>query len=109
MFWNGKPLAWRHELGIAQGRCVLLFAGKFEPKKKPLELMHAVRMLPSQAVLIMVGSGELETQVRSIALGDPERFRILPFQKIKVACPWSTGWPICLYYHQPLARRGALQ
>src|SRR5262249_48920429 len=32
---------WRLELGIAPDRCVLLFAGKFEPKKRPLELMQA--------------------------------------------------------------------
>src|SRR5205814_2296657 len=30
--------------------------------------------------LLMVGSGELEGEVRALASSDPERFRVLPFQ-----------------------------
>jgi glycosyltransferase involved in cell wall biosynthesis len=72
---------WRRELQISNDRCVLLYAGKFEPKKRPLELMRAVRALAnSDLVLVMVGSGELDREVKAFAASDPERFRVLSFQ-----------------------------
>jgi glycosyltransferase involved in cell wall biosynthesis len=72
---------WRQELGIADDRCVILFAGKFERKKRPLELMRAVQALSDrQHVLVMIGGGELETDVKSLAAQIPDRFRVLPFQ-----------------------------
>jgi glycosyltransferase involved in cell wall biosynthesis len=72
---------WRYQLGITRDQCVLLFAGKFERKKKPLELMRAVRaLIKSEPVLVMVGSGELEAEVKTLAASDRERFRVLPFQ-----------------------------
>ncbi|MCC6212372.1 MAG: glycosyltransferase [Burkholderiales bacterium] len=72
---------WRRELGIAQGTRVLLFAGKFEPRKRPLELMRAflAAELP-ESVLVMVGDGELGDEVKRIAGGAPERLHVLPFQ-----------------------------
>jgi glycosyltransferase involved in cell wall biosynthesis len=72
---------WRKALGVSPDECVMLFAGKFEKKKCPLELMQAVRNLAKpNVVLIMVGNGELDEQVRTIAAADPRRFRVLPFQ-----------------------------
>jgi len=72
---------WRERIGIASGQIVLLFAGKFERKKRPVELMRAVQAIPdSSVVLVMVGNGELESEVRAIAESDPTRFRVLPFQ-----------------------------
>lgn len=72
---------WRKQLGISSNRCVLLFAGKFERKKQPMELMRAVLGLKNlETVLVMVGSGELEAEVRALAATNPERFRVLPFQ-----------------------------
>ena len=72
---------WREELGLHQDRCVLLFAGKFERKKRPIELMQAVLALHDpNCVLILVGNGELEQQVSTLAAANPERFRVLPFQ-----------------------------
>jgi len=60
---------------------VLLFAGKFERKKRPIELMQAVLTLNDPTcVLILVGNGELERQVNTIAAAHPDRFRVLPFQ-----------------------------
>src|SRR5207248_2868597 len=71
----------RQELGIADDRCVILFAGKFERKKQPLELMRAVAALPHrQQTLVMVGGGELDAEVKATADEDPDRFRVLPFQ-----------------------------
>jgi len=76
-----EAAAWRRQLGIAEERCVLLFAGKFERKKRPLELMQAVCALPEPApVLVMVGSGKLEPEVKTLAAANPARFRVLPFQ-----------------------------
>jgi glycosyltransferase involved in cell wall biosynthesis len=76
-----EAVRWRQQLGIDRDRCVLLFAGKFEHKKQPLELMRAVQTLTNPApLLVMVGSGELEAEVKTLAVSDPERFRVLPFQ-----------------------------
>ncbi len=72
---------WRQELGIAKDRGVLLFAGKLERKKRPIELMRAAQSLDgSKYVLIVVGNGELENEANDLARADPERFRLLPFQ-----------------------------
>ncbi len=72
---------WRRELGIAPGQTVLLYAGKFEPKKRPAELMRAVaRRREPGLVLVLVGGGELQAEVDAIAAADPSRFRVLPFQ-----------------------------
>jgi glycosyltransferase involved in cell wall biosynthesis len=76
-----KARQWRQELAIAVDQSVLLFAGKLERKKRPLELMRAVLALTdAKPVLIMVGSGELETEVKTLAAAYPKRFRVLPFQ-----------------------------
>jgi len=72
---------WRSELGIAPDHKVLLYAGKFEPKKRPTELMRAVGQIPDPSlVLVMVGAGALQPQIDAIAAGQPKRFRVLPFQ-----------------------------
>jgi len=76
-----EAACWRHQLEIPADSCVLLFAGKFERKKRPLELMRAVLALPDRRVtLIMLGAGELESKVKALASSDPDRFRVLPFQ-----------------------------
>ena len=72
---------WRQQLGIQDGRPVLLFAGKFERKKRPMELMRAVQALGDpNLVLVLIGGGELEAEINAVAAADPERFRVLPFQ-----------------------------
>jgi glycosyltransferase involved in cell wall biosynthesis len=76
-----QAAAWRKELGIEDHRIVLLFAGKFEDKKRPLALMRAVKDHDdSNVMLVMVGDGELGDQVRQIAQSAPDRFRVLSFQ-----------------------------
>ena len=78
---EGEAARWRQELGIAKDAMVLLFAGKFEPRKQPLELMRLVAALPNpMVVLILVGGGELQPQVEALAAAQLSRFRVLPFQ-----------------------------
>jgi glycosyltransferase involved in cell wall biosynthesis len=72
---------WRAELQIGADRKVLLYAGKFEAKKRPVELMRAVARLPDPAVvLILVGAGPLQAEIEAFAATEPSRFRMLPFQ-----------------------------
>jgi glycosyltransferase involved in cell wall biosynthesis len=72
---------WRAELGISPYHVVVLFAGKFERKKRPLELMRALQEIaPVNCVGVMVGDGPLKTEVDGIAAERPDMFRVLPFQ-----------------------------
>ncbi|HEV3436436.1 MAG TPA: glycosyltransferase family 4 protein [Gemmata sp.] len=73
-------IAWRKELGIERDRQVILFAGKFEPKKRPLDLLNAFRQTaPERTALLFVGSGPLESELRRAAAGVPDTF-FAPFQ-----------------------------
>ncbi|HEX5397667.1 MAG TPA: glycosyltransferase family 4 protein [Verrucomicrobiae bacterium] len=73
--------AWRRELGVREQQKVVLFAGKFEDKKRPVPLMRAFLECELQeAILFMVGDGEHGVAVRELAGQHPERFRVLPFQ-----------------------------
>jgi glycosyltransferase involved in cell wall biosynthesis len=79
--WEADAARWRSELGIAADRKVLVFAGKFEPKKRPVELMQAVGRSPDRSLmLVMAGAGELQPQIDAVAASDPQCFRLLPFQ-----------------------------
>jgi glycosyltransferase involved in cell wall biosynthesis len=57
--------------GIAESDVCLLFAGKFEAKKRPFDLLAAVAALPadvrSRIVVLMVGAGPLEASLRAQA------------------------------------------
>ena len=78
---ESEARAWREGLGLGGARFVLVFAGKLDRNKRPLELMRAVqRFAPANVMLLLVGAGELEDQVRALAAEDPSRFRVLPFQ-----------------------------
>lgn len=60
--------AWRDELGIPQDAFVFLFAGKFEDKKRPLDLLAAFQNLPAgSAYLLFVGGGDHEDELREKA------------------------------------------
>jgi glycosyltransferase involved in cell wall biosynthesis len=72
--------AWRTELGIPAGATVVLFAGKFETKKRPLDLLAAYRAArPPGTALLFVGSGPLEAALREAAAGAEDVF-FAPFQ-----------------------------
>lgn len=78
---EAQARSWKVELKIPEQSKVLLFAGKFEAKKRPVALMEAVRRLSRpDLVLVMVGDGELGEEVRRIAARDSKMFRVIPFQ-----------------------------
>jgi glycosyltransferase involved in cell wall biosynthesis len=73
-------LQWKRELGIGRDHAVVLFAGKLESEKNPLDLLKAFEaaQLPN-ASLLFVGSGPLEQQLREAARGN-DRIFFAPFQ-----------------------------
>jgi len=79
--FDQEAAEWRRALEIEDSECVLLYAGKFERKKQPVELMKTIRTLGSRGVvLIMAGDGEYRAVVEQIASESPSQFRLLPFQ-----------------------------
>ena len=75
----------QQELQIAEGDRVILFIGKFEPKKDPALLLQAFQQLrgevrsPGKIKLLYVGNGALEQELRNGAAG-MEEVLFLPFQ-----------------------------
>ena len=64
------PQALRAELAVGPDTALLLFVGKFIPKKRPADILRAARHLQErgQAVqVVLVGSGELEGDLRDTA------------------------------------------
>lgn len=58
----------RNEWGIPEDHRILLFAGKFIHKKRPLDLLEAFRQLnPPHSSLIFVGDGPLRPQLENAA------------------------------------------
>ena len=71
---------WKRELGISPARPVVLFAGKFEPKKRPGDLLEAFgRARLPVATLLFVGDGPLAGELRDRAAGVPD-VHFAPFQ-----------------------------
>lgn len=71
---------WRCQLGIPEHHAVILFAGKFETKKRPDLLIRAFLSLDSPGTtLLLAGAGTLETDLRRLA-GSHPRIRFAPFQ-----------------------------
>lgn len=60
--------AWKKELGIPLENAVILFAGKFEQKKSPLDLIQAfINAQLTSVSLLFVGSGNLELEMIDLA------------------------------------------
>lgn len=84
-----EALAWQSDLGIPEGARVVLFAGKLEPQKRPLDLLAAFSQArtalgPTDGpgpVLLFVGSGEQEPELRRRAGAEAGRTVFFaPFQ-----------------------------
>ncbi len=79
-----SALSWRRELGISEEDAVVMFAGKYEEKKRPLDLLTAfVRADITNAKLLFVGAGPLEANLRRRA-GDHPNICFAPFQNQSV-------------------------
>jgi len=71
---------WRVSLGIPSSHRVVLFAGKFEEKKRPHDLIAAFRRAALPATtLVMVGNGAQEAALRREATGHSD-IVFVPFQ-----------------------------
>jgi glycosyltransferase involved in cell wall biosynthesis len=78
---EARAKQWRNELGIADSARIIVYAGKFEARKQPIQLMSATRtMSDNNVMLVMIGNGPLEEEIFTIARQNPSRFRVLPFQ-----------------------------
>lgn len=75
-----QATVWKQELGIPENHSVILFAGKFEGKKRPLDLLQAFLQanLP-QVSLLFVGAGVLQSELRLQAANYPHIY-FVPFQ-----------------------------
>jgi glycosyltransferase involved in cell wall biosynthesis len=70
-----RRAAFRRELGLEDDRPVILFASKFQPRKRPDDLLHAYERLleklrkdVARPYLLFVGDGELRARVEAEAL-----------------------------------------
>ncbi|MFD2873468.1 glycosyltransferase family 4 protein [Mucilaginibacter ximonensis] len=60
----------RNRFNLVDEDILILFAGKFEPKKNPLLLMEAFKKMTKAGVhLLFVGNGELENELKNKASG----------------------------------------
>jgi glycosyltransferase involved in cell wall biosynthesis len=57
----------KQELGIPPDRPVVLFCGKFVPKKRPMDVLDAFQRLARPATLVYVGDGPLRPEVERAA------------------------------------------
>lgn len=76
---KGTRAELRHAWGAEGGSFVVLFAGKFISKKRPLDLVKALGLLHGREVkltAVFVGSGELQPQMQRLVtkLGIPAHF-----------------------------------
>jgi len=71
---------WKTELGIPSDHQVVLFAGKWETKKRPVDLLEAFLLaaMPKSS-LVFVGAGHLEEVLRNRASNHPF-IKFAPFQ-----------------------------
>jgi glycosyltransferase involved in cell wall biosynthesis len=78
---EAEARAWRRSLGIADHELVFLFVGKFEPKKRAVELARTfcAMDLPDTR-LVLCGDGPLIGALRPIASEHGRRAVLLPFQ-----------------------------
>lgn len=76
VFFSGRAgnigrAAARSRWGLSAQQFCVLFAGKFESKKRPIDLLQAVHELPEESRaavrVLMVGSGRLEEELRDNA------------------------------------------
>jgi glycosyltransferase involved in cell wall biosynthesis len=77
-----EAIQWKKDLGIPLDHQVILFAGKFIAKKRPLDLLQAfLKAALSKVSLLFVGAGELEYDLkRQAQLSRHPHIYFAPFQ-----------------------------
>ena len=76
---SAQRVSWRSELGLDQSTAIVLFAGKFETKKRPDLLLEAYHQIDApDSALVMVGDGALRPRLEQLAQRD-SRVHLLPF------------------------------
>ena len=77
---DAEAPGWKRSLGIPADHRVVLFAGKFEDKKRPLDLLRAfLDAKLERTSLLYVGSGPQEAELRAAAAEKPDVF-FAPFR-----------------------------
>lgn len=75
-----QAVAWKAELGIPNNHRVVLFAGKFSEKKRPIDLLNAFLAAQlSNVSLLFVGTGPLAAKLKAIA-APYDNIYFAPFQ-----------------------------
>lgn len=71
---------WKTILGLSDDHFVVLYAGKFEPRKNPFYILELAKALPDPDVaFVLVGNGPLEDALKRESVND-NRIKFLPFQ-----------------------------
>ena len=79
--YKTKAFEWREKIGIPKDGIVFLFAGKFEPKKRPDLLINSfIKAGMPNTFLILMGNGEMEKELISLSKAHEKRIYFLPFQ-----------------------------
>ena len=87
---------WRQSLGIPVADTLVLFAGKFEDKKRPLDLLEAFRRVDLPGVsLLFIGAGRLEENCAPVPAMCQES--ISRRSKISRSCRVPTQRRTCSY------------
>ncbi|MBR00584.1 MAG: glycosyl transferase [Verrucomicrobiales bacterium] len=89
---------WRKELGIPKKAFVFLSAGKFESKKRPLDLLAAFEKIDNpDCALLLIGGGEHEKQLKKTK---DKRVFFAPFQnQSQMPKVYATGDIVMLPSH----------
>lgn len=98
--FDNKANLWRKSLGYGANDIVVLFVGKFEPKKQPDYLLQAVQMAnkhrEERIKLLFVGNGKLEKELKKMA-GEDKHIQFLPFQnQSQMPIVYRLGHILCL-------------
>lgn len=64
-FFDAKPIL-REELGISKDKIILICVGRLEKAKNHESLIKAFKNINSKAILLLLGSGQKENQLRSL-------------------------------------------
>jgi glycosyltransferase involved in cell wall biosynthesis len=94
----------RERAGLPPEARVLLFQGWFSPERNLLSLVRAMRHLPEDCALVLIGYGEYEKTLRDAVRGQPYegRVRFLGRVEPERLLPLTAGADVGLIPYQPI-------